>query len=212
MLRPLVACAVLLGAPSALAQTQSPPPPPAQQKAAQAKEPAARPNAMNAAAERAQAELAKVPAPKPEDVRSVDAILTALYDVISGPAGAPRDWQRMRSLFYPGARLVPVGRGKAPGLHATALTVEDFISGGSEFFATHGFYEKEFSRQMLGFGDLVQALSAYETREAKDGPVTDRGANSIQLFNDGKRWWVLNITWLDEKSAGMKLPTDFTRK
>ena len=43
----------------------------------------------------------------PADVESIGAIIAACYDVISGPAGKKRDWERERSLFYPGARLIP---------------------------------------------------------------------------------------------------------
>src|ERR1051326_2627498 len=43
----------------------------------------------------------------PADVGSLDAIMKATYDVISGPAGGRRNWDRMRSLFVPGARLGP---------------------------------------------------------------------------------------------------------
>src|ERR1044071_1076901 len=44
---------------------------------------------------------------RPGDTASMDSILAALYDVISGPAGQQRDWDRMRALFAPGARLIP---------------------------------------------------------------------------------------------------------
>ena len=64
---------------------------------------------------------------KPADVASPDAILAATYDVISGPAGQERDWDRMRSLFYPGARLIRTEAKKEGGLHAAVLTPEDFI-------------------------------------------------------------------------------------
>ena len=47
------------------------------------------------------------PVAKPEDVKSPEAILNAVYDVISGGKGQARDWNRMRSLFIPGARLIP---------------------------------------------------------------------------------------------------------
>src|SRR5215831_9001500 len=43
---------------------------------------------------------------KPGDVDSIDHIIAAVYDVISGPAG-PRDWNRFKGLFYTGARLIP---------------------------------------------------------------------------------------------------------
>ena len=38
-------------------------------------------------------------AARPADVASIDAIMRAVYEVISGPAGQKRDWNRMRSLF-----------------------------------------------------------------------------------------------------------------
>ncbi|MBU8898817.1 nuclear transport factor 2 family protein [Corallococcus sp. M34] len=215
MLRPLVAGAVLLATAPALADPpRATPPPPSQNTAPNPPQNTAQSNPIKAAAERTQAALATAPTAKPEDVRTVDALLAALYDVISGPPGTPRDWQRMRSLFHPGAQMLPVSRGKAAGagLHAAVTTPEEYIAWGTGYFQTHGFYEKELSRQTMGYGDLVQVLSAYETREALDGPSTSRGVNSLQLFNDGTRWWILAISWLDEKSAGVPLPKDFARK
>ena len=50
------------------------------------------------------------PPADPADVESIDAIITALYDVISGDAGVARDWDRFLSLFAPGGTLSPVGR------------------------------------------------------------------------------------------------------
>src|SRR5437879_8820432 len=46
----------------------------------------------------------------PSDVESIEAIVAAAYDVISGPAGKKRDWKRERSLFISGARLVPTAK------------------------------------------------------------------------------------------------------
>ncbi|MGE6756907.1 nuclear transport factor 2 family protein [Corallococcus sp. AB049A] len=211
MSRLLVACAVLLGTAS-FAQAPAAPPP---QPKAPAAAPAApeKPNPLKAAADRTQAALAALPKPKPEDVKSQDAILKALYDVISGPAGAPRDWQRFRSLFYPGAQLIPLV--KPPGattLAARPITPEDYVTWGKEGTATHGFFEKEIARQTHAFGGLVQVMSTYEARGTQDGPLIAKGVNSIQLFNDGQRWWVMNIFWIDEKTAGLTVPKDLTQK
>jgi hypothetical protein len=207
MFRPLIA-ALVLAVPSAFAQQPAKP----AQPAAPAKEAApAKPSPMKAIAERTQAAVEKMPAAKPEDVKSVGALITALYDVISGPAGQPRDWQRFRSLFYPGAQMMPVVKGKT-GVRAIPFTPEDYVAGNSEFFATHGFFEKETHRQAAGYGDLVTVQSAYETYETAGGPVVARGVNSIQVFFDGQRWWVLNIAWTDEKAAGKPVPKDLTRK
>jgi hypothetical protein len=168
---------------------------------------------MKAAAERTQAALQQHPQAKPEDVRSIPAILAALYDVISGPAGQPRDWQRFHSLFYPGAQMVSIRRPKAGTSPGTVpITPQDYAAWGQDFFQKHAFYEKETHRQVAGYGDLVHVLSAYETREAVDGPATSKGVNSLQLLFDGQRWWVLNIAWMDEKAAGTPVPKDFTRK
>ncbi|RKH40607.1 nuclear transport factor 2 family protein [Corallococcus sicarius] len=212
MSRLFVACAVLLGTASAFAQapTAAPAPPP---KAAPTAPAATKPNPIQISGERTQAALAQLPAPKPEDVKSVDAILKALYDVISGPAGTPRDWARFRSLFHPGATLVPlVHTQAAPGLHARPISPDEFVAMGTAAATARAFYEKETARQTMGFSDLVHVMSTYETREAKDGPLVAKGVNSIQLFNDGQRWWVMHIVWVDEKTAGIKVPKDLTRK
>ncbi|WP_223641865.1 nuclear transport factor 2 family protein [Corallococcus sp. EGB] len=210
MSRLLIACAVLLGATSF---AQAPATPPPQPKATAAPAAPEKQNPAKTAAMRAQAALAQLPKAKPEDVKSQDAILKALYDVISGPAGAPRDWQRFRSLFYPGAQLIPLG--KPPGattLAAQAITPDDYVAWGQEATATHGFFEKEIARQTHAFGGLMQVMSTYEARGTQDGPLIAKGVNSIQLFNDGQRWWVMNIFWLDEATAGLKVPQDLTSK
>ncbi|MCY1030625.1 nuclear transport factor 2 family protein [Corallococcus sp. BB11-1] len=219
MSRLLIACAVLLGASSAFAQAPAAPaaPPkaaPASKAAPAATAPkAAQPDPRKAVAERTQAALAQLPAPKPEDVKSIDSLLKALYDSISGPGGTARDWQRFRSLFYPGATLVPLmGSPTAPGIRAQPFSVEEYIALATAASSQQGFFEKETQRQALGYGALVQVMSTYEARGTPDGAVMMKGVNSIQVFNDGQRWWLMHIVWLDEKTAGLKVPTDLTRK
>ncbi|MFP2912494.1 nuclear transport factor 2 family protein, partial [Pyxidicoccus sp. 3LFB2] len=171
------------------------------------------PSSMKTAGERTQAALQQVPQARPEDVGSIAGLMNALYDVISGPAGQARDWQRFRSLFYPGAKMIPVRRAKAgagPGI--SPITPDDYATWGVDFFNKHPFFEKETHRQVAGYGDLVNVLSAYETRDSANGPVTAKGVNSLQLVFDGQRWWVLNIAWIDEKTAGTPVPKDFARK
>lgn len=138
-------------------------------------------------------------AANPADVASVDSIIGAVYDVISGPAGKKRDWDRMKSLFVPGARLIPTGARPTGGYSARVLTVAEYIQRASGFFETEGFYEKEVSRKTEEFGQLVHAFSTYESRHAPgDAKPFQRGINSIQLMNDGNRWWVVTIFWQGE--------------
>jgi len=142
------------------------------------------------------------PAAKPEDVATMDSTVAALYDVISGPAGK-RDWDRFRSLFALGARLIPTGPRPAGEYGARVLTVEDYVQRAGALFEKEGFYEREASRQLERFGNIAHIFSTYESRHAKDDPKPfQRGINSIQLMNDGKRWWVVTIFWQaeDEKN------------
>jgi len=141
----------------------------------------------------------------PADVESIDAIVRAAYDGISGPAGKKRDWDRERALYYPGARLIPTTapatseKGPAPTESEVApqiLDVDGFIARVEPFFTGNGFYEKEIARRTEQFGNIAHVWSIYESRhnEADPEPFM-RGINSIQLFNDGKRWWIVNIYW-----------------
>lgn len=138
----------------------------------------------------------------PADVESIDAIIKATYDVISGPAGAKRDWERERSLFYPGARLIPTAT--VPGrndvdLAPLILDVEGYIARVEPLFAKEGFYESEVARRVEQFGRIAHVWSTYESRhDPKDAEPFMRGINSIQLFNDGARWWILSIYWQHE--------------
>lgn len=136
----------------------------------------------------------------PADVASVDAIMKAVYDVISGDAGQPRDWDRFRSLFYKEARLIPTSKNPETKIFgANPLTPEGYIKRVEPVFAKDGFYEKEIARKMDTYGNIVQAFSTYEARRKKDDEKPFlRGINSFQLLFDGTRWWVLTIFWQAE--------------
>ena len=139
------------------------------------------------------------PAANPADVGSMDAIIHAVYDVISGPAGKKRDWDRMRSLFIPGARLIPTGPRQGGAYGSRVLTVEDYVTRGSTLFEKEGFFEKEVARKTESFGRIAQVFSTYEARHSPDDEKPFiRGINSIQLMNDGKRWWIVTIFWQAE--------------
>ncbi len=145
------------------------------------------------------------------DVKSMDAILAALYDVISGPAGQKRDWDRFRSLFLPGARLIPTGR-RANGETGTrVLTAEDYVTGSAPFLEKQGFFEREIARHTDQFGHIAQIFSTYESRHKPDEAPFIRGINSIQLLNDGQRWWIVTVFWENE-SPTTKIPPQFLPK
>lgn len=142
------------------------------------------------------------------DVVSVDAILGALYDVISGPAG-PRDWPRFRSLFADGARLIPTGRRPDGSRVMRVQTPEDYIRTSGKYLEENGFFEREIGRETDTFGNVTQVFSAYESRHTADDPEPfTRGINSIQLFHDGTRWWVVSVMW-DSEREGQPIPEEY---
>ena len=148
----------------------------------------------------------------PKDVESIDAIIAASYEVISGPVGKKRDWNRERSLFIPGARLIPTAT--VPGktdvdLAPLVLDVEGYIARVEPLFEKEGFYETEVARQVEQFGQIAHVWSTYESRrDPSEAEPFMRGINSIQLFNDGKRWWILSIYWQHE-SKQHPLPEEY---
>ncbi len=154
----------------------------------------------------------QTPAADPKDVATMDSIVAALYDVISGPAGQKRNWDRFRSLFVPGARLIPTGRNPQTGEVASRVrTPEEYITRSAPLLEQNGFFEREISRRTEQFGNIAHLFSTYESRhKAEDEKPFARGINSIQLMNDGKRWWVVTIFWQGEDDK-TPLPAEYLK-
>jgi hypothetical protein len=149
------------------------------------------------------------PTANPSDVKSIDSILTELYAVISGPAG-DRDWNRFRSLFAKGARLTSVTK-EASDHPVRLLSPDDYINLAGDYFKTHAFYEKPIVNKVDRFGNIAQVFSSYESRNAPGEKPFARGINSIQLFYDQDRWWVLSILW-DEETPENPLPANLATR
>ena len=145
-------------------------------------------------------------------VESLDSTLSTLYAVISGEKGAERDWDLFKFLFHPDARLIPV-RKKDDGLYTPRyMTPEEYINLSGTYLVENGFFEKEIHRDAQTFGAITQVFSTYESfhSESDEAPFM-RGINSIQLLNDGQRWWIINIYWTQESKEN-PIPTEFLRE
>ncbi len=138
---------------------------------------------------------AQAPTANPQDVNTVDAIIQTLYQVISGPAGQKRDWDRFRTLFAPGARLIPALARKGEKPTIRVLDVEQYIRRTDAIFEKEDFWEIEKERRMDTSGNLVHAFSMYESRHKQGDLPFQTGVNSIQLFSDGTRWWIVTVMW-----------------
>src|SRR5690348_14667630 len=150
---------------------------------------------------------------KEDDVRSIESILAATYDVISGPAGKKRDWDRFRSLFYPGARLIPTGkRPNETEIRARVLSPDDYVERSAPFLEKEGFFERGVSNKVDRYGNIAHVFSTYESRHnADEAQPFQRGINSFQLVNDGKRWWIMTIMWQAETPEN-PIPQEYLRK
>jgi len=142
--------------------------------------------------------IVTAPRAAPADVESVDAIIAALYDVISGPVGQARNWNRMRSLFVPGGKLMPTVQRPDSSIGMRMLGVNDYIAVSGPQLERIGFHEREIARRVEQFGHIAHVFSTYEGRTETDSTVI-RGINSIQLINDGTRWWVVSVFWEAER-------------
>jgi len=151
----------------------------------------------------------EVPAqlPRPEDVASIDGIIKAFYDVISGPAGQPRQWGRDRTLYIPDVRFVSMSLGKDGRPRAQVMSHQQFVDRSDAGLVKQGFYERELGRSTRSFGNVTQVMSSYEMRQQADGPVIGRGVNLLQLYYDGSRWWIAAAQWDDERE-GLKIPAE----
>lgn len=142
------------------------------------------------------------------DVDSVEHIIAAAYDVISGPAGSPRDWDRLRSLFYNGARMIPSRRDKDGKVMTNSLTPDEYIARAQTYFEKEGFFESAVANRTETWDRMAHVWSTYESRHAKGEKPFARGINSFQLLFDGNRWWVLTIYWEGEE-PGHPLPEKY---
>jgi len=137
--------------------------------------------------------------PRAEDVSSIDGIIKAYYGVISGPEGQPRQWSRDRTLYIPDIRFVAMSEDKNGQARAQVATHQQFVDASNPSLVKDGFYESEIHRVTEKFGHIAHVFSTYESRQKKDGPVIARGINSMELFYDGKRWWIASAIWDDER-------------
>ena len=158
------------------------------------------------------------PAKNATDVDTVDHLVASLYDVISGPAGKTRDWDRFRSLFLPDGRLGVI-RAAAPATHDTPESIGDavflspdmYVERNDPYFKTHGFFERSIANRVEEFGNLVQVWSTYESRhESGDVQPFARGINSIQMVRAQGRWWMASVMW-DAERPGVTLPEKYLK-
>jgi hypothetical protein len=155
---------------------------------------------------RIHVKVAKI-APRTEDVATLDGIIAAFYDVISGPAGKPRQWSRDRTLYIPEIKFLEPRRSKGQ-ITSLIMDHQSYVDRVDAPMIKDGFFEREIHRATQTFGNITHVYSTYESRNSVDGPVIARGINSIELLNDGKRWWITFAQW-DDEGPNNPIPKEF---
>jgi hypothetical protein len=152
-----------------------------------------------------------VPPAAERDVSSVDALVRSIYDVISGPAGKKRDYERFRSLFAPEARLVQVSTAPDGSRSVSLWTIDQFVAAQGAALDGLDFFERQVAQRTERFGDIAHVLSTFEVgKSPTDRRPFERGVNSVQLRYDGRRWWCVTILWTIER-ADLPIPAAYLK-
>jgi len=146
-----------------------------------------------------------------KDVESLDSIIEALYDVISGEKGETRDWERFLYLFHKSGTLRSVGKTKEGKVDTRAMTPKEYVKRAEPFLVGNGFFEREIGRRTEQYRYITHIFSTYDSRNsANDSKPFSRGINSIQLMHDNDRWWIISILWNGETKEE-RLPQKYFR-
>jgi hypothetical protein len=145
-----------------------------------------------------------------QDVQSIEAIMSALTEVISGPADTKRDWNRFEYLFSEDAKLIPTQKTESGEIIYNYWTPKEYIEMYQENRGGTAFYEQELFRITESFGNIAHCFSTYAVRSSEDGPIERRGINSIQLLKGKDRWYIMNVFWSNESDVE-KLPNKYLK-
>jgi hypothetical protein len=119
------------------------------------------------------------------DVKSIDAIIKAYYEVSSGSSQDPWEFERDNYIHSKNAHIIFLDEnGKAETLTLDAFHIESGLSERTDF------YEQELKRKVSQFGNIVQVWSVFEVRNEPETPTNYRGLSSIQLHYGQGRWWI----------------------
>lgn len=136
--------------------------------------------------------------PRPVDVATIDGIMEAFYEVVSGPAGERADRARDRTLHHPEAWIAIAGEDRSGNPVVNVMTLDGYH--GDNVPREEPFWEWETDRSVQRSGNMVSVWSSYASARSENGTPFTTGVNSVTLFWDGDRWWIMN--WMFDATAG----------
>jgi len=141
------------------------------------------------------------------DVETLDAIMDAYYEVVTHDANEWPDRDRDFFIHHPDALISITGFNDRGEAVVSTMSIQEYHTRGDSP-PPEPFYEWELSREVQRYGNVYHVWSTYATSTRADKDVTRRGINSIQLFWDGTRFWVMS--WLyDDERPGNPIPGEY---
>ena len=120
-----------------------------------------------------------------DDTSSIDSIVNAYYEVVSGPEGFIYDADRDANIHADGAlitKVFPDGRFQRHDLS----TEQAMISVPYD----QAFFEYEVGRRIERYGNIAHVWSEFEMRTSPEAEPYSGGFNSISLYFKDDRWWI----------------------
>jgi hypothetical protein len=147
------------------------------------------------------------PKAKPEDVKTIRAIVGAFFDAISAPAGGTLNRERLRALFVPDGRIeIPQPASKGSPTDVIFLTPDQYAANSDSQTAKTGFFDHVLAVQVQHFGVMAHVYTSYESRKSpSDLKAFVRGVKSIELLNSAGRWYIVQVSW-DRESPDNPIP------
>lgn len=143
------------------------------------------------------------------NVSSIDSIVTSIYEVVSGKKGEERDWGLHRKIFHPEAKIITNYVNDQGRYQIHFNGVEEYVDTYREYFKNNNLHEVDVNRKVEIFGNMAHVLSTFESYNTPDESTPyKQGIASIQLYNDGERWWVLSMYYKNENEKD-KIPTKY---
>lgn len=145
------------------------------------------------------------------DGATADEAVTAVYDLVSVPAGGSWDWKRIGALFVDQGMFVTM----LPRVDGAAMSKADLPTLRAQTetaYAKSGFVEREYRRETRTFGDIASIYSSFYIAlpQTKDRPLA-RGLHHFQLVRADGCWRIVsNISQIE--GPGWTLPLAFAGK
>ena len=137
----------------------------------------------------------------PESVKSIEAIVKAPLEIISGEKGEIRDWEAFRNLFTATATFSFVQHDTLGNSRYRSFSLEEFVRIGRRGYEGNGFLEYELSKTVDEYNGIAHVFQSYYAKGQKE----EKGINSYQLMYDGNRWWITSLIWVSNEN-GVPLP------